>query len=218
MDLKKYIGMRIKHFRNKKGMNQDQLADLLETTKQTVSRYENGERQANQDILFNLSSIFNISIDDFFPVKDNIIPFPAASQYPKYPKVSAGLPIEIDGVTENEVETISIPDYLMGKWAGNSDIYITRTNGDSMNRVIPHDSLIAVKPVELHELKDNDIVVYQNHGEYAVKRFIDDTENNRLIFKPDSTDSRFADDVVYKDNADSLRITGRVVMWIVTTD
>lgn len=216
MDLKKYIGMRIKHFRIKKGMNQDQLAELLETTKQTVSRYENGERQANQDILFNLSSIFNISIDDFFPEKENIIPFPASSQYPKFPKVSAGLPIEIDGITEKEVETISIPDYMMGKWAGNKDIYITRTNGESMNRIIPHDSLIAVKRVELSELKDNDIVVYQNHGEYAVKRF--ERHPDKLVFRPDSTDRSFIDDVIYIDSAEDLYIKGKVVMWLVTTD
>src|SRR5690625_3068554 len=70
MELKRYIGIKIKEFREKRGMRQDGLADLLGTTKQTVSRYERGERQANQDILFQLSDIFNVSIDDFFPTKE----------------------------------------------------------------------------------------------------------------------------------------------------
>jgi len=70
MDIKKYIGGRIKHFRNEQGLSQDALAEKLGTTRQTVSRYENGDRQANQDILFKLSDVFNVSIDDFFPNND----------------------------------------------------------------------------------------------------------------------------------------------------
>lgn len=67
MELKKFIGSRIKELRIKRGMNQEDLANLLDTTKQTISRYESGERQANQDILFKLSDVFNVSIDEFFP-------------------------------------------------------------------------------------------------------------------------------------------------------
>ncbi|MDI5788751.1 S24 family peptidase [Bacillus licheniformis] len=46
-----------------------------------------------------------------------------------------------------------------------------RINGDSMNRIMPHDSLIAVRPVPLSNLRDGDIVVYSDGGDYAVKRF-----------------------------------------------
>lgn len=68
MDLKKYIGNQIKTFRKSAGFTQDDLAKRLNTTKQTISRYEKGERKANQDMLFKLCDIFNVSIDDFFPV------------------------------------------------------------------------------------------------------------------------------------------------------
>lgn len=64
MSLQRYVGEKIKEFRLKRGMSQEELADLLGTTKQTVSRYETGERKANQDILFKLSEIFNVSIDE----------------------------------------------------------------------------------------------------------------------------------------------------------
>lgn len=138
------------------------------------------------------------------------------NKYPLYPAISAGVPVEIDGITEKEVEKISIPDYLMGKWAGNSDIYFTKTNGDSMNIIMPHDTLIAVKSIELYDLKDNDIVVYRKNGEYAVKRFFKD--GDRLIFKPDSTDNRFTDDVINVNDMDDLTISGKVVMWNVVVD
>ena len=67
MDLKKYIGMQIKMFRKSAGFTQDELAKRLNTTKQTISRYEKGDRKANQDMLFELCDIFGVSIDDFFP-------------------------------------------------------------------------------------------------------------------------------------------------------
>lgn len=52
MDLKKYIGNQIKVFRKSTGLTQDELAQKLNTTKQTISRYEKGDRKANQDMLF----------------------------------------------------------------------------------------------------------------------------------------------------------------------
>ena len=67
MDLKKYIGNQIKTFRKSASFTQDELAKRLNTTKQTISRYEKGERKANQDMLFKLCDIFDVSIDDFFP-------------------------------------------------------------------------------------------------------------------------------------------------------
>ena len=67
MELKNYIGEKIKYLRKSAKMTQNDLAKILGTTKQTISRYEKGERKANQDILFTLCDDCNVSIDDFFP-------------------------------------------------------------------------------------------------------------------------------------------------------
>ena len=56
-------------------MTQDELAQELSQricdekgiSRQSVSRYETGDRKANQDVLFLLSDIFDITINDFFP-------------------------------------------------------------------------------------------------------------------------------------------------------
>ena len=79
MDLKKYIGNQIKIFRKSAGFTQDELAKRLNTTKQTISRYEKGDRKANQDMLFELCDIFGVSIDDFFPSQNEALQSPAAS-------------------------------------------------------------------------------------------------------------------------------------------
>lgn len=67
MELSKFIGNKIRYYRELRNMTQDELAEQLKTTRQSISRYENGERKANQDILFDLADIFRISINNFFP-------------------------------------------------------------------------------------------------------------------------------------------------------
>lgn len=79
MDLKKYIGNQIKTFRKSAGFTQDELAKRLNTTKQTISRYEKGDRKANQDMLFELCDIFGVSIDDFFPSQNEALQSPTVS-------------------------------------------------------------------------------------------------------------------------------------------
>src|SRR5690625_2070153 len=105
MKLKKFIGGKIKSFREARNMNQDDLAVLLGTTKQTVSRYENGDRQANQDVLFKLAGIFKVSIDDFFPpinIEEEKQPKFHDYTYYQIP-ISAESPIKADANTENDL-------------------------------------------------------------------------------------------------------------------
>ncbi len=67
MELTNYVGEQIKKWRIMRNMNQEELAEKLHTTKQTISRYEKGERKANQEILYELAKILNVSINEFFP-------------------------------------------------------------------------------------------------------------------------------------------------------
>ncbi|WP_339101660.1 helix-turn-helix transcriptional regulator [Candidatus Enterococcus clewellii] len=69
MNLSKYIGNKIKYYREQRNLTQDDLSELLNTTRQSISRYETGERKANQDILFELAEIFKVKVDDFFPIR-----------------------------------------------------------------------------------------------------------------------------------------------------
>ena len=224
MELKKYIGEKIKLYRTSRGMNQERLAELLDTTKQTVSRYEKGQRGTDQDLLFKLSSIFNVSVDDFFPhvsteyenVSEEKYNYDVIklNKYTYLPtSISAGLPLNLDGVTD--VETISIPDSIMGKYAGHKDIIISKINGDSMDKLMNDGSFIAIKPVDSAEsLNNGDIVVFSHNHEYSVKCFYkhDDT----LVFKP------YSNNPVHYDQSfsvhDGVVIHGKVVTYIVNLD
>ena len=76
-NLRNYAATKLKYLRETNNMTQDDLAEQIskridkEVKRQTVSLYENGERGMNQDILFALSDIFDVSINVFFPETTN---------------------------------------------------------------------------------------------------------------------------------------------------
>lgn len=208
----KVLGENIRKLRLARGMTQSKLAQKVGASSYTtITKWESGDNSPRGRDLVVLSDLFNVSVDSLLGLGGEIS---LKHDYYYIPRsVSAGLPSDIEGVTN--AEKISIPDSLMGKWAGNRNIYITKVNGESMNRVIPDQSLIAVNPVELTDLKNGDIVVYSYDGEYAVKRFY--KQDNKVIFRPDSNDLSFTDLVIDNNELD-LKIKGKVVIYIVELD
>ena len=55
--------MRLKELRTKKGISQLRLATELNTTQNTISRYETGEREPGIDELIKIADYFNVSVD-----------------------------------------------------------------------------------------------------------------------------------------------------------
>lgn len=211
------VGERIKKRRKQLKLSVDELAKKLGKNRATIYRYESNDiENMPYEIVEPLAKALNVSpayIMGWDEAENKTI----STNYPFLPvHVAAGLPEMVDPVTEDDVETISIPDAIMDKWAGRKDIYFMRVNGESMNKIIPNNSLIAVKKIDINNLENGDIVVYSNNYEYSVKRFykLDD----RLAFKPCSTDIRFTDYNVPFDSCHNLKIHGKVVMYIVNLD
>ena len=55
--------MRLKELRKRKGLSQLRLATDLQTTQNTISRYETGEREPGIDELIKIANYFNVSVD-----------------------------------------------------------------------------------------------------------------------------------------------------------
>lgn len=55
--------MRLKELRKRKGISQLRLATDLNTTQNTISRYETGEREPGIDELIKIADYFNVSVD-----------------------------------------------------------------------------------------------------------------------------------------------------------
>ncbi|MFR3499867.1 MAG: helix-turn-helix domain-containing protein, partial [Paraclostridium bifermentans] len=57
------LAFRLRELRKEKGLTLEQMANDLNTTKVTLSRYENGTREPKSEMLSQLSDYFNVSID-----------------------------------------------------------------------------------------------------------------------------------------------------------
>lgn len=171
MELKNYIGNRIKQFRNERGLTTAQLAERLNTTRATITRYENGDRKANQDVLFELANIFGISVDDFFPERktthaSNVI-YPQKKDIYHIPivgEIACGDPItaeeNIEGYTDDFFDG-QVPD---------GTLFALRCKGHSMEPTIPDGSLVIIH--EQPEVENGEIaaVLVDGDTEATLKR------------------------------------------------
>lgn len=62
-----YIGLKIKEFRDQRGLTQKELADLIEMGNTTIANYEKGFRTPKKNTLFKIANALNVTIDDLFP-------------------------------------------------------------------------------------------------------------------------------------------------------
>jgi len=208
------VGERIKNRRLEENISVNFIAKKLGVDRSTVYRYESADIEKFPiqiieplAIILNTTPSYLMGWSDF---KENTS---KKSKYTYIPTaISAGIPLEIDALVENDLKEIEIPDNLMGKWAGRKSIYITKISGESMNNVIPDGSVIAVIKTTIDCLKDGDIVVFSDEYEYSVKRFY--KRDDKLVFRPDSTDKDFYDHVTNNKN-ENLIIYGKVVLYLV---
>lgn len=210
------LGYMIDYYRRQNKMTLEELGKKLDKSPSAISRWISGARSPMVDDLIKLTELFDTDIETLMYGQSSE---KNSHNYTYYDAcVSAGIPLTIEAINEEAVRFIELPDNVMGKHARSKDIFIMRANGESMNRVIPHNSLIAVKKWSIESLKRNDIVVFADNGEYSIKRYINDEKNRRLIFRPDSTDDSFSDHIVNYENASNLKLIGKVVLSIVHHD
>lgn len=65
--LKKFVGSRIRELRKKKKLTQKELGEKIGVKDNTITSYEKGVNQLNQETLFKLARALDCRVDDFFP-------------------------------------------------------------------------------------------------------------------------------------------------------
>lgn len=78
------LGNRLRQARKGKGFTQDYVAKIIDSTYQTVSNYERGERDPDTDTLARLSNLFEVSIDWLVGQTDDPTPPQARQEQPSH--------------------------------------------------------------------------------------------------------------------------------------
>lgn len=213
----KKLNDKIRSLRREHGYTQEDVAYKLNMSTSAYGYYEQGKTTPPLAKLKMLSKIYDISISELTGEPKDTLEFIAQSvsvhTYPYIDNyVSAGSPTTISGM-EN-LPKIQVPDELTGNYAGSKNLFFLKVNGESMNKIIPNDSVIGIIGYDtIYDLKNGDIVVYATQdGEYAVKYFYRD--GNKLIFRPASTNPNYYDTIF--DTKDNIKIIGKVVQYSVT--
>lgn len=216
-EFNKTVGSRIRKCRTEMGMSMKELGEKVDLSEGNIQRYETGKiKSLDANLLMEIADILGVKPDylmGWTNQKNN------HNNYKLFPcSISAGVLENVEAT--NNFETIAIADTIMGKYAGRSDVIILKVNGDSMNKTIPNKSLIVVdtRISRVTDVHDGDIVVFSNFGEYSVKRFFNDKENQRFLFKPDSYNELFTTIEIRYDLALDVRLIGKVVKYIVNLD
>lgn len=224
MELSVYIGNKIKYYREQMGMTQEDLAKKLKTTRQSISRYENGDKKANQDILFELADIFGISINTFFPrveTKDinevyNLLN--SENQAIVYDFAKSKL-AEQNTISDNVVPfptTLNLDAVVSagtGEWQDGTlkeeveydgqippHDYVVRVNGDSMQPLFEDNQIIFIR--KTNDVRDGQIIVCTLNNETYVKKIM----GNRLV----SLNKKYDD--IQINEYDDFSVVGVVVL------
>lgn len=166
------------------GLSQEEVAGKIHVTRSTVSKWEKGNiKNMKRDKIRGLAQVLKIN-----PLLLGINPS-EKDQESQYNYFDVGLSAEIlskdDLFQSIDTKQITLPDAIMGKFAGNPNVIISRINSEAMNRVIPNGSLIIIQKVDsLEALKDNDILFIKMASQYQLNDFIIKRKNILLFLHP----------------------------------
>lgn len=207
----------LKSRRESLGLSQEEVAKKINVTKGTVSKWEKGYiENMRRDKIASLAKV--LKINPLLLLGIDPEDKEPASKYNFFDiGLSAGTLSEVSPFKASDVKQITLPDSVMGKYARNSNVIISRVNGESMNRVIPNGSLIAIEKIDsIFDIKNGDIVVFQDCGDMAIKRFYNNKEKQTIIFTPDSTNKNFYPMSYSYNDLSNVTIIGKVVIYIVS--
>ncbi|NVY95859.1 S24 family peptidase [Lactobacillus sp. DCY120] len=125
------------------------------------------------------------------------------------------MPKEFDLFTTSGIPKVNFSELVLGKQSDPESFFITRANGNAMDRSIPNGALLIVKRVsDWQELQDGVIVVFQNCEKMTIKRYYYDDQTKIRCFSPDSADANFKPHCYRQEDLKYVRIIGQRVSYI----
>ena len=207
------FGEKLKQLRIYKGLTQDDLANIVKSSKQVISRYEKGYRSPDISIAKNWADALNIPVrylvDDSLDLisflqnpqisKNNLIPLEKIKKIPVLGKIACGTPIlaeqNIDGY-------ILLPNGISADYALNCD-------GDSMVDAGIYDGdVVFIK--EQPMVENGEIAAILIDGETTLKKVYKDKDKLSLI----PANSKYAPLTFVKNEINMVSILGKATAYL----
>lgn len=204
-------GYKIAEARIAKGWSQQELAEKLDTTQQTIQRYESGARDIKSSVLIKLSSVLGVTISYLLGMENAALPNNSTIDVPLYGRIAAGEPIEMVEVEDSQPVPIKVHEKF-------PDAFLLRVEGDSMNRILPNGSYALIDPAQKEPISGKPYAVCVNGFDATIKRVR--RLNNGFELVPDSTDPTYVPKVFnYNEpGTDPVTVIGRVVYYVLPFD
>ena len=194
-----------------KGWSQQDLADKMETTQQTIQRYESGARDIKASVLVKLSATLGVTISYLLGVENASLPNNNTVDVPLYGRIAAGAPIEMMEIEDMQPVPVSVHQR-------HPNAFLLRVEGESMNRILPNGCLALVDPCSEVDRDGHPYAVCVNGYDATIKRVR--KLNNGFVLEPDSMDPTYEPQVFNYNEPDTMSVTviGRVVFYVLPTD
>ncbi|MEA1883292.1 MAG: LexA family transcriptional regulator [Thermotogota bacterium] len=202
----------LKELREKRGINQNELAKMLGLNMSTISAYERGIRKPSKKVLIKLSNLFEISLEYLLRVSEELDPTQTTEReneeifqirnYLKRKGIDAENAFEylqeqipllgLTGAGANILAQEKAEDYTYGI---NADFAVS-VHGDSMEPLIKNGSIALIKRINIEQFRNLDIaLVIVNNDQALLKRLYltkngvwllsDNNAYDPIFFKPE---------------------------------
>ncbi|USG65216.1 XRE family transcriptional regulator [Brevibacillus ruminantium] len=206
-DVSRYVGMQIRKYRKMRNMTQKELGLKIGVKHNTISSYEAGTNEPEQNTLFAIADALGVSINDLFPKINeeisNLIPLPREVRpIPIIGVIACGDPI----FAEQNVEDYR---YEVVENLPSGKLYYLYAKGDSMSPTIPSNSLVLIREQPTVESGQIAAVLLNGDTEATLKRI--KWQGDIMILMPDNP----AYEPIVATNENQVRIIGRAIKYSV---
>ena len=67
------LGERLKMYRTQKGLSQEKIAEMLDVSRQAVTKWEAGQTTPSSDNLIALANLYDVSLDELIGKNEDVI-------------------------------------------------------------------------------------------------------------------------------------------------
>ena len=185
------LGSNIRTLREKKGLEQQELADILNVPRSTLACWETNIRTPKLEQILKIAEFFKVNLDIIYANFDNATPVDLDEQMIQIPVlgvIKAGVPIEAQ---QDILEYIEIPK----RWTnGGKVFYGLSISGDSMfPKYNDKDIVIFEKVDDMSKVNNKDCAVMVNGDDATFKKIL--INENGITLVPYNTG--FYDMVMY---------------------